>query len=194
MKFRQRLIRIFYPLIAMVTKKKGLNMRVHVNESGKKPNVSFYSLSTTASNGDEINFDNFRNRKVLLVNTASECGYTPQFDDLQKLQDQYAGRLQVIGFPSNDFGAQEPGSDAEIASFCRVNYGVKFPLAQKSHVKEKPRNEVYMWLTDAAKNGWNKQQPEWNFCKYLIDERGNLAAYFASSIQPFDSELLDSLK
>ena len=169
-------------------------MNIKKNENEIKPTMSFYSLKAIANNGSIIDFNEFKNKKVLLVNTASACGYTPQYDDLQKLHEQYKNKLEVIGFPSNDFGEQEKASDEEIANFCKINFGVTFPLVKKSHVKKNAeQNEVFKWLTDKNKNGWNDQQPEWNFCKYLIDENGALLNYFAAGVQPFDKEIIDAL-
>ena len=194
MTIRQRILKIVYPLLSRYSRKKGINMNIKKNENEIKPPMSFYSLKAIANNGSIIDFSEFKNKKVLLVNTASACGYTPQYDDLQKLHEQYKNKLEIIGFPSNDFGEQEKASDEEIASFCKINFGVTFPLVKKSHVKKSPeQNEVFKWLTDKNKNGWNDQQPEWNFCKYLIDENGVLLNYFAAGVQPFDKEIIEAL-
>jgi len=169
-------------------------MRIKKNENEIKPPMPFYSLKAIANNGSIVDFNEFKNKKVLLVNTASACGYTPQYDDLQKLHKHYKNKLEVIGFPSNDFGEQEKASDEEIANFCKINFGVTFPLMKKSHViKSAEQNEVFKWLTDKNKNGWNEQQPEWNFCKYLIDENGALLNYFSAGVQPFDKEIIEVL-
>ncbi len=131
----------------------------------------------------------------MLVNTASDCGYTGQYDDLQKLSEKYKDRLVVIGFPANDFKEQEKGTDEEIAAFCKINFGVSFPLMKKSSVKKGPeQNPVFQWLTDPAKNGWSKQPPSWNFCKYLVDEEGRLTHYFASTIEPLSTHITSALK
>jgi glutathione peroxidase len=192
MTIRQRIIKLIYPLLARQSRKKGINMRIEKNETGIMPLESFYSLAAVASNGQPIDFNEFRGKKVLVVNTASACGYTPQYDALQKLSQEYADKLTVAGFPSNDFGEQEKGNDQEIASFCKINFGVSFPLFKKSQViRGVGQNEVFSWLSDKNKNGWNSQQPEWNFCKYLIDEKGVLLGYWSAGIQPFDSEILD---
>ncbi|HEX4372271.1 MAG TPA: glutathione peroxidase [Puia sp.] len=193
MNIKQRLIKLIYPLLAKVSRKKGVNMNFNTNENKVKPLASFYSLSAIENNGKMIDFNEFKNKKVLIVNTASECGYTPQFDDLQKLQEQFKNKLTIIGFPSNDFGEQEQGNDEQIASFCKINYGVTFTLAKKSHVKDAEQNEVFKWLSDKNKNGWNGQQPQWNFCKYLVDENGMLLGYYAAGVQPFDKEIADAL-
>ena len=131
--------------------------------------------------------------KILIVNTASDCGYTPQYTDLEKLYKEYKDKLIILGFPANDFGEQEKGSNEEIASFCQINYGVTFPLMQKSTViKSAAQNEVFKWLSDKNKNGWNEQEPTWNFCKYLVDENGILVNVYNSSVSPY--ELIDELK
>ncbi|SRR5579871_21808 len=194
MTLRQRIIKLVYPLLAKISRKKGVNMNINANINNAKPIVSFYSLTAIGNNGNIIDFNGFKNKKVLLVNTASACGYTPQYDDLQKLHEQYRNKLEIIGFPSNDFGEQEKANDEEIANFCKINFGVTFPLVKKSHViKRAEQNEVFKWLSDKNKNGWNDQPPQWNFCKYLIDENGTLLNYFASGVQPFDKEIIDAL-
>jgi glutathione peroxidase len=158
------------------------------------PPVDFYSLSFRTITGENYKFDNLKGKKVLIVNTASKCGYTPQFKDLEELSRQYDGKLVVIGFPSNDFGAQDPGSNAEIKEFCEANYGVTFMMMDKSSVKGVNKNPVHQWLTDKSKNGWNTIEPSWNFGKYLIDEKGRLIGFFPSKVKPMDEEILKNLK
>ncbi len=162
---------------------------IKTNAQDKKAKTSFYQLSFTSLDGQKINFSDFKGKKVLLVNTASKCGFTPQYADLQKLSDQYKDQLVVIGFPSNDFGKQEPGTNEEIASFCQVNYGVTFLMMEKSDVKGKTKNVVYQWLTDKDKNGWNTKEPSWNFCKYLVDENGNLLEFYSSMTKPLSEDI-----
>ncbi|MDR1370212.1 MAG: glutathione peroxidase [Dysgonamonadaceae bacterium] len=149
----------------------------------------FYDLQFTGISGKPVDFDVFKGKYVLIVNTASKCGYTPQFKDLEELYQQYKEQLVVVGFPSNDFGAQDPGSNKEIEDFCRMNYGVSFLMMEKSPVKGDVRNLVYQWLTDDKKNGWNTQEPTWNFCKYLIDPKGNLVAFYPSKVKPASEEI-----
>lgn len=158
------------------------------------PPVSFYNLHFVSINGDSISFDLFKGKYVLLVNTASKCGFTPQLGDLEKLSEEYKGKLLVIGFPSNDFGSQDPGTNDEIASFCQLNYGVTFLMMEKSHVKGNDKNEVYKWLTDKNLNGWNANEPSWNFCKYLIDPEGRLLAFFPSAVKPLSEKIVDQLQ
>jgi glutathione peroxidase len=165
------------------------------NPSNLSPATSFYQLSTTANNGNEIKFENFRGRKVLLVNTASECGFTPQYNELEKLHEQFRDKLVVLGFPSNDFGEQERGNDAEIASFCKKNYEISFPLAQKSSVaKGSSQNKIFEWLSHKNENGWNEQEPTWNFSKYLVNENGVLTHYFEPSLSPLSNDVIEAIR
>jgi len=130
----------------------------------------------------------------LLVNTASDCGYTDQYDELQKLYDEEKDRLVIIGFPSNDFKQQEKGTDEEIAAFCRINYGVRFPLVKKSSVLPGPeQHPVFQWLTDKSKNGWTSKKPSWNFSKYLVNEEGMLIGYFDPSVSPLNKKVREAI-
>ncbi len=162
------------------------------NPAAIEPPVSFYSLGMLANDGSRIPFSAFKGKKVMLVNTASECGYTAQYAELQLLYEQFQDRLVILGFPSNDFGEQERGNDVDIANFCRLNYGISFPLAKKSSVVKGPvQHKVFEWLTHKKENGWNEQAPVWNFSKYLVDEHGSLIHYFKPSISPMSGEVLD---
>lgn len=193
MTLKQKLLRSIYPLLMKAGKWFGIKRRI-VTINNTKLFSSFYNLTATANNNAEIAFKNFKEKKVLIVNTASECGYTAQFYELEKLHEMHKSNLVVIGFPANDFKKQEPGSDAEIAEFCRITFGTQFLLMKKSVVlKGTQQNEVYQWLTDKNKNGWNEIEPEWNFSKYLIDEQGILTHYFGPSVSPLSSELLKTL-
>lgn len=158
------------------------------------PPVDFYSLSFKTITGETFKFNQLKGKKVLIVNTASKCGFTPQFKDLETLSQQYGNSLVVIGFPSNDFMNQDPGTNEEIKSFCEVNYGVTFQMMDKSSVKGKNKNIVFAWLTDKSKNGWNEKEPAWNFSKYLIDENGRLIGHFSSKVKPMDDEIISKLK
>lgn len=177
-----------------LSKHTGLGISIASNEKKIKAMVSFYSLQATANNGEIISFEKFRNRKTLLVNLASKCGFTPQYDELEKLQQLHKDKIIILGFPSDDFGGQEPGSDDEIAEFCRINFGVTFQLFHKDHVKGFEKQPVYQWLCNAAKNGWNNDEPTWNFCKYLVDEQGQLTHFFSSSVSPLSEELLKAIE
>ena len=142
------------------------------------------------SDGKSISLDSYKGKKVLIVNTASECGYTPQYKDLEAFYKKYGSKVVVLGFPTNDFGAQEPGSNEEIAGFCKKNYGVSFPMSQKITVKGSSCHPLYQWLTQKKLNGKEDSQVKWNFQKYLIDENGKLIAVFPSSTLPEDPGLL----
>lgn len=156
--------------------------------------TDFYAHSFRSINGVEVDFARFKGRKVLIVNTASKCGFTPQFEGLEELNKRYGDRLVVIGFPSNDFGRQDPGSNTAIQGFCTLNYGVTFLMMEKSSVRGKDRNEVFKWLTTKSENGWNDRQPGWNFCKYLIDEQGKLIARFPSRVKPLDERITSLIR
>ena len=193
MTFRQKLLKAFYPVVMWFSKND--NSTVAQKNTNAKPPVSFYSLSTVLNNGDKLNFESLKGKKVLLVNTASDCGYTNQYEDLQKLSERYKDKLLVIGFPANDFKEQEKGDDKQIAEFCKINFGVNFPLAAKSSViKSVSQNPVFQWLSDAAKNGWNNTPPTWNFSKYLVNEKGELINYFDKAVSPLSAELIKAVE
>lgn len=165
-----------------------------VNQGPIAPSVSFHTLKANTLEGEEVSFDRYKGKKVLVVNTASECGYTPQYEKLEQLYQAHADHLVILGFPSNDFGGQEPGDAQQIRSFCSKNYGVTFPLFEKVSTSGKDISPVYAWLTRKDQNGWNSQAPRWNFCKYLVDEQGQLIAFFPSSVEPDDESILKHLK
>ncbi len=141
-----------------------------------------------------INMADFQGKKILVVNVASECGFTVQYGDLQKLYEQYKESLVIIGFPCNQFGGQEPGSKEEIATFCQKNYGVTFPISQKIDVKGENQHAIYSWLTSKTQNGLGDYEVAWNFNKFLIDEDGQLISYFPSKVKPFDSKLINAIE
>ena len=160
---RQKFLKAVYPMWMWFAGKKDINTK-NLSDQKSTPSISFYSLKDTAIDGTAFDFEKLKGKKVMLVNTASDCGYTGQYDDLQKLSELYKDKLVVIGFPANDFKEQEKGSDEEIAKFCRKNFGVSFPLMKKSSVIKGPsQNKIFEWLTDSTKNGWNNEQPSWNF-------------------------------
>ena len=151
--------------------------------------TSFYDLKVKSLKNEDINLKIFRGKKLLIVNVASRCGYTPQYKGLQELYEAHGDKIEILGFPCNDFGSQEPGTAKEIASFCSLNYGVSFPMMEKVHVKGNNIHPVYDWLTDKDLNGWNSTKPSWNFCKYLISEEGELLKFYRSGVKPMSSEL-----
>ena len=148
---------------------------------------SFYVLSAEDINGAIISMSSFKGKKVLVVNVASQCGYTPQYEGLQTLYETFSDSLAVLGFPSNDFLWQEPGSNSEIKTFCQRTYGVTFPMFSKIHVKGRKKHPIYDWLSDGKLNGWNGDSPSWNFNKYLLDKKGNLIEYFGADVAPLDT-------
>ena len=169
----------------------------NMNKTASRPETgmiqsgsSIYDFEKTAIDGEKISLGDYKGKKILIVNTASECGYTPQYADLEKLNEMYGGKVAVLGFPANNFGGQEPGSNKEIAKFCEENYNVSFQMFEKVSVKGGDMDNLYVWLTDKSQNGWNEDAPNWNFCKYLIDEEGNLVKFYASKINPMSEELL----
>ena len=194
MTYRQKLLKAFYPALMWITKLTGSKAEKAENIEAT-PQVPFYTLSATKNDGKPLDFSQFKGKKVLLVNTASDCGYTNQYADLQALYEQYKGKLEIIGFPANDFKEQEKGSDEDIAQFCKVNFGVSFPLMKKSVViKSSEQNPVFKWLSDSAQNGWNQKEPSWNFSKYLVNEQGVLTHYFDPSVSPLSEEVKKSIE
>ncbi len=193
MTIRQLILKTIYPVFSNLYKSLGRNNKI-LHSSTMAPE-SFYTLTATKNNGEIYSFKNLSGKKLLIVNTASDCGYTAQYEGLQQLYDKYKDRIEILAFPSNDFGEQEKADDEAIASFCKVNFGVTFPLMQKSVVKKREhQHPVYQWLTDETKNGWNYITPTWNFCKYIIDEKGNLTHFFEASTEPMSKEILDAIK
>jgi glutathione peroxidase len=162
--------------------------------SPQTPAVSFYDLTAIGLDGQPVALSQYKGRKIMVVNTASECGYTPQYKQLQELYTAYKDSgFVVLGFPSNDFGGQEPGSSAEIAGFCEKNYGVTFPMMAKVDIKGDNPHPVYQWLTQKSKNGLDDFKVKWNFNKFLIDEEGRLVMYLPSGKDPMCDEVLNWL-
>ncbi|NCT94892.1 MAG: glutathione peroxidase [Chitinophagaceae bacterium] len=155
---------------------------------------SIHSFKVKSIDGKTINFASFKGKKILVVNTASKCGYTPQYEALQKVYDEYKEKLVIVGFPANNFGSQEPGTDEEIVSFCKKNYGVSFPMASKISVKGDDIAPIYKWLTNKSENGVMDVNVAWNFGKFLLDENGKLIQYFPSKVTPNSEEILRYVK
>jgi glutathione peroxidase len=155
---------------------------------------SFYELKIKTLDGkSNINFADYKGKKILCVNTASACGYTKQYDGLQKLSEKYKGKLVVIGFPCNQFAGQESGTEEEIGAFCKKNFGITFPLTEKIDVKGKNQHPVYQWLCQKSNNNLGDYEVKWNFNKFLIDENGNLQSYFPSSVKPESEEMVAAI-
>jgi len=153
----------------------------------------FHDLSFTDINGKTRSMGEFKGRYVLVVNTASECGYTPQYKDLQKLHAQYGSKITVIGFPCNDFGGQEPGNESAIAGFCAKNFGVEFLMASKVSIKGDSRHPVYQWLMTKSLNGISDADVRWNFTKFLVNGDGQWVASYPSSVSPMDDRIIKQL-
>jgi glutathione peroxidase len=152
--------------------------------------ASVYEFKVQGLDGKGIDLASFKGKKILIVNTASKCGFTPQYADLEKLYTQYQSKLVVIGFPANNFGQQEPGTSQEITEFCTKNYGVTFPMAEKSDVVGDNISPLFKYLTDEAhKLGVADPVVKWNFTKFLVDENGKLIAVFPSKVKPTDEQI-----
>ena len=192
---RQKVLKAIYPLFTGYKKLLGRSVKISANKNNTPPIHSFYDLSVELNDGNLLRFDSLKGKKVLLVNTASDCGYTAQYNELEELYEKYKNQIVVIGFPANDFKQQEKGTDAEIAEFCRKNFGVSFPLAKKGTViKSKEQEKVFQWLTNKNQNGWNDKQPSWNFSKFLINEQGILTNYFDPAISPLSTDVVEAIR
>lgn len=152
---------------------------------------NIHSFTVEGINAQHIDFADFAGKKIIIVNVASECGYTPQYAQLQELYEQCQANLVVVGFPSNDFGGQEPGNNEQIQAFCTTQYGVTFPMAAKIKVKGADQHPIYRWLTQKSENGVLDSTVNWNFHKFLIDENGHLQKSLPSSVSPFDDVILE---
>ncbi len=194
MSTRQNVLKSFYPVLTSVTRFFGVNSKVVLPKTVSEPVTSVYAIPFELINGDTTDLSAYRGKKIVVVNTASDCGYTGQYEELQKLYSQRKDDIVIIGFPANDFKQQEKGSNEEIASFCKKNYGVDFPLAMKTTViKSADQHPIFKWLSDQKQNGWNEQAPSWNFSKYVIDEQGKLIGYFDPGVSPLGSDFINVL-
>ena len=156
---------------------------------------SIYQFKVIDLNGKTFDFASLKGKKILVVNTASKCGYTRQYEQLEAIYKKYKDdNFVIVGFPANNFGSQEPGTNAEIATFCKVNYGVTFPMMSKISVKGSDMNEVYQFLTQKSKNGLKDSNVEWNFQKYLLNEKGELEQVYLSGVKPTDDKIVDWIK
>jgi glutathione peroxidase len=152
---------------------------------------SFYDFKVKDIDGKDFDLASLKGKKVLVVNTASKCGLTPQYEQLQELYEKYGGKnFTIIGFPANNFANQEPGTNEEIEEFCQKNYGVTFTMMEKISVKGDDMHPLYQWLTQKSKNGVLDSEVSWNFQKYLIDEKGNLVQMVAPKVKPNDEQIL----
>ncbi len=155
--------------------------------------TSIYDFKVDGLSGGKIDFSEFKGKKIMIVNTASECGFTPQYEDLEKLYQKYRDKLVIVGFPANNFGGQEPGTNEEIKEFCKKNYGVTFPMAAKVSVKGENIAPLFKYLTGEAKKLGVEDPIKWNFTKFMIDENGKLLEVFPSKVKPMSEEILKYL-
>lgn len=151
---------------------------------------SLYNYSVELNTGKTLPLSDLKGMKIIFVNVASECGFTPQYEALEELYDTFGETLVVIGFPCNDFGGQEPGDDAAIQDFCKVNYGVTFPMSKKIGIVT-DTSDIYQWLSTKTKNGVLDAQVNWNFCKFLVGKDGSLEHFYTSDVHPMDERILD---
>lgn len=189
---------ILYAVLSLFGCKQVRSKPENINMSDKSTLYQFLEANPNAKvksiDGTEYDYSQLKGKKVLIVNTASECGYTPQYDDLEKLYQAYKDKLIILGFPANNFGGQEPGTNEEIKEFCTTKFNVSFPMFEKISVLGDDMAPLYKWLTSKDLNGWNDQQPKWNFNKYLLDEDGNLVKYYSSAVKPMSDEIVSMLK
>ena len=155
---------------------------------------SIHSFKVKSIDGSQIDLSKYKGKKIMVVNTASQCGYTPQYASLQKVYSQYKDKLVIIGFPCNQFGGQEPGTSQAIQTFCKKNYGVTFLITEKVDVKGDNQHPLYKWLTDKSINGKSSSTVKWNFQKYLIDESGKLIDFYYSTTNPLSDKIVNNLK
>jgi glutathione peroxidase len=160
----------------------------------KDATPDIYSFKLKTIDGKPVDLSKYKGKKILIVNVASECGFTPQYTDLEKLYEQYKDKMVIVGIPCNDFGGQEPGSPEEIQQFCSHTYGVTFPIMEKVNIKTEPIAPIYEWLTEKKLNGVEDATVTWNFNKFLIDENGHYVAHFVSKVTPFSDELIAAIK
>ena len=194
MTVRQKVLKAVYPLFSGVKRMFGKSAKSLTNNNHIQPSKSIYQLSVLLNGGQSLNLDAFKGKKMLLVNTASDCGYTGQYSELEKLYRDYKNKLVIIAFPANDFKNQETGTDEEIEKFCVSNYFIRFKLAKKTSViKSDSQNPVFQWLSRKENNGWNDKQPSWNFTKYLVNEEGVLTHYFEPAVSPVSEEVIKAV-
>ena len=155
--------------------------------------TSIYDFKVTGLEGDQIDFSAYKGKKIMIVNTASKCGFTPQYEELQQLYTKYKDKLVIVGFPANNFKGQEPGSNSEIQEFCKRNYGVTFPMAEKVSVKGEDIHPLFQYLVAEAKKLGVEDPIKWNFTKFLVNEEGKLVAVFPSKTKPMSQDVLKYL-
>ena len=164
------------------------------SQTKNNQNMSLYAIEINSLDGNPVNLSDYKGKHILFVNVASECGFTRQYSDLQKLYETYQDQLMIIGVPCNQFGSQEPGTADQIQSFCSKNYGVTFLMTEKIDVKGKNQHQLYKWLTNKDLNGMKNTSVKWNFQKYLVDDKGTFVDYFYSITKPLSSKITRLIK
>ena len=193
MTIRQRVLAFLYPFTKNVFRY-SRNATILKDQSEVSVESSFYRLSSFLISGEPFNFEVLKGKVVMVVNTASDCGYTAQYGELENLQREFKENLVILGFPANDFKEQERGTDQEIETFCKKNYSITFPLMKKSSVRKgTAQHPVFVWLSDPNLNGWNSRKPDWNFSKYLINRKGQLVNYFGPVVSPLSKEIKSAI-
>jgi glutathione peroxidase len=168
-----------------------INTNSNENMNTETQIETIYQFKVKDLYGKEFDFASLKGKKILIVNTASECGLTPQYKDLEAIYEKYKNKnFIIVGFPANNFGSQEPGSNEQIAKFCQLNYGVTFPMMSKISVKGNDKHPVYQFLTQKSKNGLQDSEVEWNFQKYLINEEGELVKVLSPRVLPTDAAIV----
>lgn len=184
---------LWYRIIKKASGLSGVGIVAHINKAGKIHVASIYNIDVVTNKNEKISLNKHKGKNLIIVNTASQCGFTPQLAELEKLNQQFMN-LEILAFPSNDFGNQEPGSNDVIEKFCKINYGSTFPIFIKDKVSGENKQPLYNWLSDPLQNGWNAKEPKWNFYKYVIDKTGKLVGVFSSAVSPLDKKITDLLK
>lgn len=186
--------KILFALFILSTLTVVAQKNTKTSKMSKADKNTIYQFKVPSIEGGVIDFSKFKGKKILIVNTASKCGYTPQYEGLEKLYKENKDQLVIVGFPANNFKGQEPGSDEEINEFCKIRYGVTFPLASKVEVIGDKTHPIYKWLTSKEQNGVLDATITWNFNKFLIDEKGKLVEYYPSKVLPNGEEITKYLK
>lgn len=201
MKLITKTIYSFFLLAALAsysqekTKTGGVSLITSSQDTKTMSKPTIYNCEANDIDGQAFNFEKYRGYKILIVNTASKCGYTPQYEELQQLYKTFSrSKFVIVAFPSNDFGEQEPGENQDIKAFCTKNYGVTFPVMEKVSVKGKNMCSVYQFLTQKRKNGVMDSTVDWNFQKYLINENGELEKVLPSKVRPMDEQIVEWVK
>ena len=186
---------VLFALVSCQNQAQNKKLAVQNNTSEKMEKQTIYQFKVEDLSGNEFDFSTLKGKKIIVVNTASKCGLTPQYKDLEAIYKQYKDKnLVIVGFPANNFAQQEPGSNKEIETFCQQNYGVSFPMMSKISVKGKDMHPLYQFLTEKSKNGLQDSEVEWNFQKYLINEKGELDKVVSPRVLPTDDEIVNWIK